>query len=298
MYIGLFIIILSLSICVILMYIKTSKILKQLNYMIDSVINNTFSQNNFNESKLSRLESKLYQYLLAGSENRRQLNYEKDIIKALVSDIAHQTKTPISNILLYTQLLIDLNELDDNAKKIAYNIENQTEKLSFLVESLVKASRLENGIVSVIPKKNNVNDLIEALKIQYIAYAKSKNIILVIEIPPNLSANFDFKWTLEVLSNILDNALKYTPSGGKIEITAQSYEMFIRIDIKDNGIGISENEITKIFSRFYRSQSVADENGVGIGLYLAREIISKQSGYIKVASILGQGSTFSVFLAR
>ena len=94
----------------------------------------------------------------------------------------------------------------------------------------------------------------------------------------------------------MDNAIKYTPDGGNVRVKAEEYSFFVRIDITDNGIGIEKEEIPKIFGRFYRSLSVADQPGVGIGLFLAREIIQAQKGYIKVASETGKGSTFSVFL--
>ncbi|MEG1062068.1 MAG: HAMP domain-containing sensor histidine kinase, partial [Oscillospiraceae bacterium] len=112
------------------------------------------------------------------------------------------------------------------------------------------------------------------------------------------SACFDAKWTGEALQNIVDNAIKYTPSGGEISMSVTAYSLFCRIDVADTGIGISEDETAKIFTRFYRSPTVQCEEGVGIGLYLAREIISGEGGYIKVASKRGSGSVFSVFLPR
>ena len=109
-------------------------------------------------------------------------------------------------------------------------------------------------------------------------------------------ACFDVKWTTEAIENIVDNAIKYTPEGGDITLAVTSYELFLRIDIADTGIGIAESEYADIFKRFYRSQAVNTIEGVGIGLYLARQIITGQGGYIKVTSTLGQGTTFSVFL--
>ena len=126
--------------------------------------------------------------------------------------------------------------------------------------------------------------------------AEEKGIVIGLH-NSNIEACFDAKWTLEAVCNLIDNAVKYTESGS-ITISVVSYEMFARIDITDTGIGIKEEEVTKIFSRFYRSQAVSDEAGVGIGLYLAREILVGQGGYMKVSSVYGQGSTFSVFLPK
>lgn len=288
------IIILIAAICAI--YLRTSKVLTSVDKMIDSAINNTFSESDFTEKKLSKLESKMYRFLASGNTALKKINSEKDGIKTLIADISHQTKTPLSNILLYSQLLKEIPGLDDGARELAGQIENQTEKLSFLISSMIKASRLENGIINVLPKENSVGKLLK--DIDFKSIAAKKQIILNIEPAPETTAVFDFKWTLEAISNIVDNAIKYTPRGGKITIKTAEYEMFVRIDVADTGIGISEEDSAKIYTRFYRSANVHDENGVGIGLYLTREILSKEGGYIKVSSQQGQGSVFSIFLPR
>ncbi|MEZ3460595.1 MAG: HAMP domain-containing histidine kinase [Lachnospiraceae bacterium] len=278
------------------LYRYTSKILSTLDKMIDSAIDDTFTEHTFTEKKLSKIESKTYRYLSSGNTSLRQINAEKDSIKTLISDISHQTKTPVSNILLYSQLLKESPCLDDSTRRLASQIEEQTEKLSFLTASLIKASRLENGIINVTPKENSIRKLVECVDCSDAADAKG--IRWQIDPIPDCSAVFDFKWTLEAISNIVDNAVKYTPAGGAITISAREYEMFARIDIADTGIGMSEEETAKIFTRFYRSPEVRDERGVGIGLYLAREIVAKEGGYIKVTSSKGTGSVFSVFLPK
>lgn len=111
-------------------------------------------------------------------------------------------------------------------------------------------------------------------------------------------AVFDRKWTIEAAANILDNAVKYTPEGGKISVHIIPYSMFLRLDVSDNGIGIKEDEQGKIFTRFYRSGTVRNEQGTGTGLYIAREVMKAQDGYIKVKSEKGQGSTFSLFFLK
>lgn len=277
-------------------YYKASKIWNRIERMIDAAKDGVFFETEFNEGRLSRLESKMYQYLMAGQKAGQQMKEEREKIKTLVSDISHQTKTPISNMLLYTQLLEENKCLDKDAENIVFQIEEQTKKLNFLIQSLVKISRLESGMMTVMPKNNKIRGLID--KLDYEAAAKQKGISFAVGEAPDLMAFFDAKWTLEALSNIVDNAVKYTPAGGKVEISAEDYEMFVRIDVKDTGIGMEEEETAKIFTRFYRSPAVSGESGVGIGLYLAREILNREGGYIKVTSRLGQGSIFSVFLAK
>ena len=289
--------IIALLICLAaFMYFRTTRILKNADKMLDDAINGIFSESDFSETQLSKLETKMRRHLMAGKISQNKLTEEHNSIKSLVSDISHQTKTPISNIMLYTELMSENEQLDDNSKKLLGNIKEQADKLNFLIQALVKTSRLENGIVSVVPKDNSIKDLLNVIDFSDIA--NEKGVVLKFTEIPDLSAVFDLKWTVEAISNIIDNAIKYTPAGGSVTVSAAEYEMFVKIDVADTGIGISEEETAKIFTRFYRSQDVHDERGVGIGLYLAREIISREGGYIKVTSEKGKGSTFSIFLPK
>ena len=113
-----------------------------------------------------------------------------------------------------------------------------------------------------------------------------------------LTAFFDMAWTVEALYNLVDNAVKYTPYGGKAEIRAEELGLFCRIEVADNGMGISEEEQGQIFSRFYRSADAAETEGMGLGLCLARQITAAQGGYIRVRSRKGEGAVFSMFLPK
>ena len=286
--------IIAAIITVILCRRKTRNTLEHMNKMLESAINGSFSESIFDESLLSSVEAELAQYLSLCSVSSKNLLEEKNKINQLISDISHQTKTPIANILLYSQLLSEYN-LPEECIPCVNALSSQAEKLNFLIGSLVKASRLENGIITVTPQITPIKKLFSEVIEQIIVKATSKSILISMD-DNGIQAYFDNRWTGEALYNIIDNAVKYTPIGGVITISAQSYELFCRIDIKDNGIGISENEQNKIFTRFYRSKAVSDREGVGIGLFLARQIITVQGGYIKVTSELEHGSTFSLFL--
>ena len=126
--------------------------------------------------------------------------------------------------------------------------------------------------------------------------AENKQIDVSISCPENLTVAHDSKWTAEALFNLLDNAVKYTPVGGKINVIVEQWEMYLEIRVTDTGKGISESNQAAIFRRFYREEEVHEQPGVGIGLYFAREIITQQGGYIKVVSELGEGSSFSIML--
>lgn len=274
---------------------KTRNTMKRIKQMLDAAIDGTFTETTFNESELSALETRFSSYLSASATSAENVAAEKDKIKTLIADISHQTKTPISNLLLYSELLLE-DDLPDSAKASAEAIHTQSEKLRFLIDSLVKLSRLENGILTLLPKPSPVRPMLERIAAQYAAKAAQKGVSLRLE-SEDITAVFDAKWTGEALENIIDNAVKYTRQGG-VTISSVSYEMFVRIDVSDTGIGIPESEQAVIFSRFYRSEMVREQEGVGVGLYLARQIVSEEGGYIKVISAPGQGSTFSVFLPR
>ncbi len=268
----------------------------RLEAMLDAAQSGRFDESAFDESRLSALESHWKQYLAQDQTAVQSLAEEKAQIKSLIADISHQTKTPIANILLYAQLLAE-QPLTAEGQVCVQALNGQAEKLHFLIESLVKMSRLETGIITVTPQNVPVQLLLEQVWTQILPRAEAK----AIHIPkPSASGTLccDLRWSAEALYNICDNAVKYSPAGTTVTITAQPYELFCRIDITDQGPGIPEGERSKIFGRFYRGQQVKDQDGVGIGLYLTREIISEQGGYIKVTSLPNQGSTFSVFLPR
>ena len=277
---------------------RLNRTLTRLGQMLDSALEGTFEENAFDESRLSAIETKLHHFLSASRARSDRTVSERDQVQTFIGDISHQTKTPIANLRLYSDLLAEQTDLPESAQPLADEIGRQSAKLDFLIQSLIKASRLENGIVQVSPKASAIDALSENAALGVLKKAQNRSVALTVDVPQGLSACFDPKWTAEALYNIMDNALKYTPQGGEVLVTAQAYELFCRIDISDTGIGISEDEIPKIFSRFYRSSAVSQEEGVGIGLYLSREIITLQGGYIKVSSEPGKGSCFSVFLPR
>lgn len=280
---------------VLINHIRTKKTMDTLEKMIDSAADGEYSETKFDESRLSALETKFSNYLALSNTSSKNIMKEKEKIKTLISDISHQTKTPISNLILYSEL-IEEEDLSEDMRSNVEAIKQQAEKLEFLIKSLVKLSRLENGILNLSPRKEEIQPMLQDIYEQYISKAMGKNLELNIE-KTTSKATFDRKWTTEALGNIVDNAIKYTNTG-EINIKVHEYEIFTRIDISDTGIGISESEQAEVFLRFYRSQLVHNDEGVGIGLYLTREIISCEGGYIKLTSELGVGSTFSVYIPR
>ena len=277
-------------------HLRSRRMLDTLDRMLDDAIRGDFQESLYDESRLSALETRMSHYLSASTVSAKNLAEEKDKIKTLIGDISHQTKTPIANLLLYAQLLGE-QDLPPESRAYVSALEGQAEKLRFLIDALVKTSRLETGILAMAPAANPLQSLLDGAVAQAAPKAEAKGILLTVE-PAALTARFDPKWTTEALYNLVDNAVKYTPAGGSVTLRAREYELFCRIDVTDTGPGIPEAEQAKIFQRFYRSPAVSGEEGVGIGLYLARQIAAGQGGYLKVTSRPGEGSTFSLFLRR
>ena len=275
---------------------QTRRLLQQLDGMLDAAIRGDFQERAFDESLLSAVETKLAHYLSAAAVSSGQLQEEKDKIKTLIADISHQTKTPVSNILLYTQLLSE-QELSPEGRNCATALEGQVEKLRALVDALVKTSRLEAGILALHPKAGPLAPMLEDAAAQFIPKAAEKGITLTLA-STDIQAVFDPKWTAEAVCNLLDNAVKYTPAGGTVTVEVIPYQMFCRVNVTDSGPGIPEAERAKVFQRFYRSPAAYETEGVGIGLYLARQIAEGQGGYVKASSHPGRGSCFSLYLPR
>ena len=288
-------------VCIIIgirVYKEANRTMQGLEKMLELVIKDEFKESSFDESRQSRLEAKLAEFLTSSQLSQQSIKVQHQHIKSLISDISHQTKTPIANLLLYSELLKE-KELTEEASELVTQISFQSEKLDFLIRSLVKLSRLENGIITVTPATNNLVPLINKVLEEAKAKLEEKKIKLQWESREGRDiASFDGKWTQEVFANLLDNAIKYTAEEGSITIKISEYEMFCRVDFIDTGIGITEEELALIFKRFYRSPRVAKKEGVGIGLYLAREIVLAEGGYIKVTSDVGRGSCSSVFLPK
>ena len=143
-------------------HIKTRKLMKSLSDMIDSAIEGNFEETTFDESMYSLLESKIHEYLTSSSLSAAKVREEKEKINMLISDISHQTKTPVANLLLYSDLLSE-EDLPDSSKEKVAAIKAQSEKLKFLIDSLVKMSRLENGLMNFVPVVSSVDELLESI---------------------------------------------------------------------------------------------------------------------------------------
>lgn len=263
-------------------YVKFSNDIEN---QIDHFVNGDFEKNNINKENLeSKINSKLYKLGNIVNAKMEQSNQAKKEVQEMVSDITHQVKIPISNIRMYSDTIINNDLSKEKEQEFLGIISNQVDKLEFLMDSLTKMSRLETNMIVLNKESAKFIECIESAKEQVSHFAENKNIKIDIKGDINCIVSYDKKWTLEAICNILENAIKYTNENGKLTINLEKLESFLKIDIIDNGIGIDNENINNIFKRFFREQKVHNIEGVGIGLYLSKNIIELQNGYIKVKS--------------
>lgn len=274
--------------------------LKIISKNIENIIHNKYEiEDDFKEEGvLNIIHSDLNKLSKSLNLKIKNINKEKESIKELVTDISHQLKTPLASLKLYNSLLLE-EELDEE-DRIEFLITNKMSinKLHNLIDSLVNISRLEASMISIKKEDKSIKQTLTKAIDSVKAKARLKNIKISVTDFEDKTIPHDSKWTEESIFNILENGVKYTHDNGKIEVSLQETINFIRIDIKDNGIGIDKSEFNKIFKRFYRSEKVEEVEGSGVGLYLSRKIIESQGGNIIVSSKIGQGSKFSLFLTK
>lgn len=270
--------------------------------MLDNASAGKLPGERLDESRISAIENSMWRYLQGREAVLERMKREKEQIQRQISDISHQAVIPLANITLYSQLLEERLEQrkyteDQEIREEMAAIRDQAAELGFLMEGLGKLSRLEGGIIHIQAQRQLIGPVLEMVKRQFEPRAGEKEIGLSLHVGQE-TAWFDEKWTVEAISNIVDNAVKYTSSGGEVEISVEALTSLLRVDIRDTGRGIPEEEQARIFSRFYRAGESARMPGVGIGLYIAREVMQAQNGYIRVSSKTGEGSVFSLYFLR
>lgn len=272
----------------------TEEICKQIDCILDG---NTLDESSLLEESLySKITLRLKRLSNITHATVKENIQQKQEIQSLVSDISHQLKTPIANITMYCDTIINHNLSMEQEVEFLKVMQKQVEKLEFLVGSLIKMSRLENNIIDLNKEKSILFESIAQAVSEVSLKAEKKNLKITAMCDENYMLSYDKKWTIEAIFNVLDNAVKYTDENGNIDILVEYMEMFTKITVSDSGIGIAEEHMNDIFKRFFREEKVHQIDGVGIGLYLTREIITKQGGYIKVESKEEEGTRFSLYL--
>lgn len=276
---------------------QNRKTYRSIDRLLDCVLNRQeIPCSDIREGNLSALVNKIQkiQDVLGGQVDLAQ--EEKEQVKSLVSNMSHQLKTPLANLSLYTEILDNPNLKEEEKIQVQAKLKRQVEKLDWLTSSLLKMVKLEQNVISFDAKDCSIKETIQDAVDAVYQKMEQKNIRFTADAFSDFPLYHNRKWTAEVFVNILENAVKYTEQNGSIRIEIQPYELYTEIRFIDSGRGIKEEELTRIFQRFYRSPDVENIEGSGIGLYLSNLILEREKGYMMVKSRYGKGSVFSVFL--
>ena len=258
-------------------YIVLRGEIRELSDYIDKALDGNLEITEFDEKELSKIKSKLIKFLYASQVKEAKINSEKSKTKDLIADISHQTKTPITNLSLYISLLED-DPKDEYLEIIKYELN----KLEFLIQNLVKSSRLESDIISLQKHQANLKDIVEDVLREFKVILDEKCISINLK-NEDLIFNLDERWLKEAIHNLVDNAIKYSPKGSTINISVYKSYLNYNIDIENECEDISEETLPKIFERFYRGKNSVSKDGLGLGLFIAREIIEKHGANIRAS---------------
>ena len=221
---------------------------------------------------------------------------DREALKGLIQDLSHQLRTPLANIRLYQELLGKPELEPEQRARARRRLEEETDKLEWLLEALFKMVDLERGRGNLEILPAGIGHTVRRAAETVRERARARGIKIRFEGAFDLCLNHDPRWTQEVFFNLLENAVKYSPEGSTVTISCEAFETYGAVHIRDEGPGIPGEEIPRIFRKFYRGADTGQQEGWGIGLYLARLILEQEKGYVKVDSRPGEGSTFSVFL--
>lgn len=232
------------------------------------------------------------------SDMKERVTEEENNTKVLITDISHQLKTPLASIRMCHELSRAEDLLEEERREFLETETREIQNLETLLDELVKLSRLENQMIQINPEKNSIRQTVTEAVSQVFMKAYEKQIEISLEMEKDAEIFHDRKWTAEALTNVLENAVKYSDTGTSITIRVSYLPANVLIEVDDEGMGIQEEELHKIFRRFYRGDRAKErvKDGAGVGLYLARSIIEQQGGTIVARRKQSQGTIFKIML--
>lgn len=248
--------------------------------------------------QIDRLTQELEELKRRSSLMEQKLRREEQNTKSLVTDISHQLKTPLSSLKMSYELADSPDLTPEEHTEFTRKEREDVTKLESLLGVFSQLTRLESGMIQIRPENASLKETISRAVNSIYMKAFEKGIDISLEEFPDVLISHDPRWTSEVLLNILDNAVKYSPSGTEITVRVTRLASYMMIEISDQGIGIPASEVQDIFKRFYRGSApeVKQTDGSGVGLYLARRILEEQGGTICVKPGNSGGSTFVLTL--
>ena len=232
------------------------------------------------------------------SDLKERLEEEENSTKALITDISHQLKTPLASVRMCHELAQSPDLSEEERIGFLKTETQEIAKMETLLDELVKLSRLENNMIQITLERSSLKQTIREAVGQIYMKAHAKSIEICADMEEDADILHDRKWTVEALANILENAVKYSPSMTKIYIRMSHLSGNVLLEIEDEGIGIPQEELHEIFHRFYRGRNAKEmaKEGAGVGLYLARSIIEQQGGTILAKGKPGCGTIFKIML--
>lgn len=248
------------------------------------------------DDRVSKLSHKAKRVVELCVSEVRRTKKEQETVQGFISDMSHQMKTPLSGISMYLDLMLEGSLSAEDEREFLFRIKAGTDKLKWMMDSLIKMSRLEVGAISLNPAPELICQTISEAIGFVLAAASKKSISINIKEFEDVLLYHDRKWTVEAFVNVLENAVKYSETGGFIEISVEVLPIYTKVVVTDHGIGIEKGDWNNVFKRFYRGENVKESEGVGLGLYLAALIMEKQGGYIMVDSVTGEFTSFSLYL--
>ena len=275
---------------------KRDKSLRSINKYLDKVNNGNYElkiEDN-GEDEISRLRNELYKTTILLRESAENSEKEKTNLSNSLADISHQLKTPLTSIRIMLDNIEENPNMDEKTRnEFIEEISRQIDWISSLVISLLKLAKFDAGAIIMQDTQINVKKLIDNVINNLAIMIDIKNIKIEEKIDEDVILRADYNWQLEALTNIIKNCIEHSKEDSKIKIEVENNSIFVKIKITDEGEGIAKEDLSHIFERFYKSKQ-ASENSIGIGLSLAKTIIEKENGYIKVDSELGKGTTFEI----
>lgn len=275
---------------------KRDKSLRSINKYLDKVNNGNYElkiEDN-GEDEISRLRNELYKTTILLRESAENSEKEKTNLSNSLADISHQLKTPLTSIRIMLDNIEENSNMDEKTRnEFIEEISRQIDWISSLVISLLKLAKFDAGAIIMQDTQINVKKLIDNVINNLAIMIDIKNIKIEEKIDEDVILRADYNWQLEALTNIIKNCIEHSKEDSKIKIEVENNSIFVKIKITDEGEGIAKEDLSHIFERFYKSKQVS-ENSIGIGLSLAKTIIEKENGYIKVDSELGKGTTFEI----
>lgn len=269
--------------------------ISELTYKIDKILhNNDYTNFDVNkEGELAVLNSEIYKMTVRLREQTERLENEKNYLKDYLADISHQIRTPMTSINIMISRLSRQELTFEDRFKMIKEISKLLTRIEWLITALLKVAQLESDTVKLKKEKTNVEEVVnkslEPLKIQ----AEIKNIKMKLKIEKNTNYKGDYYWSVEAISNIIKNCIEHSENGGIIEIISETNPIYTEIIITDEGKGICKEDLPHLFERFYRGNNSGSE-GIGIGLYLTKMIVSKQNGVITAKNRENKGAEFNI----